>query len=619
MRIKPVTRLFAGILTLILLFRSMSGVAAQTDDVLWDAWATMDVARIGDDNSGSTATMTDDVQTPDGASTLRVTPSGSADETKIAIPLTSADIQPFTTYSHIEIDVYLPAENALAPNRFFMGMADVTDGFSWVAGVFSETQVQSGWNRVVYPLHPAMREPIANADYMLFLSFFYEDTSGKQALTEPFFLGAAYLTQPIGGNTMAATEASYQAQVDTLLRMDDAALLDAVARETFDYFWNEANPDNGLIRDRSTPTSAASIAAVGFGLTAIPIGIDRGWINREQGYERVRTTLETFLNGGVEGVHGFFFHFVDMNTGRRAWNSELSSIDTTLLVAGALAAGEYFEGTEVAEMAQRLYENVEWDWMQTRKNALSMGWTPEEGFIDALWDHFDESIILYALAIGSPTHPVSAETWTAWERPVNTTGEYIYLPGEPLFVYQYPLAWLDLRNREDAFANYFNNTVRACERNRQFSIDNADRYTTYQNGVWGLSASDGPNGYRAYGAWSNNHDGTIAPYASVSCLPFTPQAALESTRAMLQQYGSRVWREYGFVSAINADANWYSKDHIGIDQGDILLMIANYQDGFVWNLFAINENIQHALDLMGFVESRGDYAVTPDYLAQVKR
>jgi hypothetical protein len=197
---------------------------------------------------------------------------------------------------------------------------------------------------------------------------------------------------------------------------------------------------------------------------------------------------------------------------------------------------------------------------------------------------------------------------------VNLQGEYIYLLAEPLFIYQYPLAYLDLRGQEDAFANYFNNTLRACERNRQFAADNEATFTTYAGGIWGISASDGPSGYRAYGATGGNHDGTIAPYASIACLPFMPEASVEAMRAMLTKYGTKVWGEYGFVSAINEDRDWYSAEHIGIDQGDILLMITNYQDGLVWDLFMQNEHVQPALASVGFVESTGDYAVTPAYL-----
>jgi hypothetical protein len=417
---------------------------------------------------------------------------------------------------------------------------------------------------------------------------------------------------------MAQTDNRYTQEVDALLAMDDEAFVDAVARDTFDYFWYEADDQTGLVKDRSTPDSVASIAATGFGLAALPVAIDRGWITEEMGYERARLTLDTFVNGGVQGEHGFFYHFVDKDTGERVWESELSSIDTALLIAGALVVGQYFEGTDVQTLANQLYEQVEWDWMLDGGDVPRMGWRPESGFLDYSWDHFDESLILYVLAIGSPTHPIPASSWELWDRPVNVSGEYIYLPGEPLFVYQYPLAFLNLYDVEDRYANYWNNTVRACERNRQFTLDHSDEYLTYQHGVWGLSASDGPFGYRAYGAAEGNHDGTIAPYASVACLPFTPQIALEGMRALLTEYDARVWHEYGFVSAINEDENWYSRDHLGIDAGDSLLMVANAQDGFVWDLFMQNPHIQSALAAMGFVESTGDYAVTPAYLSEVR-
>lgn len=596
-----------------------AGVALPAE-VAWAAWNDKDIAVLGDDNSGSTFALSEDVLTPGGAAAVQVMPGGEAEETKIAFPLSAADLADWAHYTQVELDVYLPEENALNPNRFFMGMADVTGEWTWVGGMFGgATELLPGWNRIAYvPLDP-MRQPAADGSYELFLSFFSEDADGKTPLTEPFYVGGAYLTSP---ETPAAAgeyspEGVYQREVDLLLSFDDVALLDAVAHETFDFFWYEANPANGLIKDRSTPDSPSSIAAVGFGLAAIPVGVDRGWITYDQGYERALTTLQTFANGGVQGDRGFFYHFIDMETGERVWSSELSSIDTALFIAGALTAGEYFADTDVAALAGQLYEQVDWQWMMSNGNMVSMGWKPDIGFLSAFWDHFDESLLLYALAIGSPAHPVPAEAWDNWDRPVNTSGEYIYLTGDPLFVYQYPLAFLDLRDREDAYANYVNNAIRACERNRQFAINNADAFATYQNGVWGISASDGPRGYKAYGA-GGPHDGTVAPYASVSCLPFTPEIAFESMRAMLEQYGTKVWGEYGFVSAINAEEDWYSVEHIGIDQGDILLMISNYQDGFVWDLFMQNEHIQNALAAMGFVEQASDYAVTPAYLEQVK-
>jgi hypothetical protein len=588
---------------------------AQSDKISWVAWETLDISTISDDHSGSSVVKSSNVKTPDDNPTLMITPNGISEETKIAVPFTGEDLADWAYYTQLELQVYLPTDNADNPNKFFMGMADVTDsGFTWIAGVFSDTMAQTGWSKIAYPIHPAMGNLTADHNYNLYFSF-YLDNGNKIPLTEPFYLGTVHLGAP---SADANADDTYGQEVTLLLGMDDRAFVDTVARETFDYFWLETDLNTGLIKDRSTPDSPASIAAVGFGLAAIPFGVDQGWITYDEGYQRVLTTLQRFANDGVEGEHGFFYHFVNRKTGERVWSSELSSIDTTLLIAGALVAGQYFQGTEVQTLANQLYSNVEWDWMLGGGKMPKMGWLPDSGFLNYAWDHFDESLLLYVLAIGSPTHPISAETWDRWRRPVNTSGGYIYLPGEPLFVYQYPQAFLDLQGMEDYYANYWNNTVLACERNHQFAVHNAGKYTTFQNGVWGLSASDGPLGYRAYGAASNNTDGTVAPYAAVSCLPFTPDLSLAGMRAILTEYGTLTWREYGFVSAINEDQNWYSRDHIGIDQGDILLMIANYETSFTWNLFMANPSVQNGLAAMGFVESSGDYAVTPAYMAEFK-
>lgn len=600
--------------------------APALESMTWAAWDAKNPGMLGDDNTDSDFAQSADVLTPSGAQALQVIPSGTTDETKLSFPVSGNNLQAWGTYGQVELELYLPPENAVNPNRVFLGLAEITGEWTWAGGLFGEVQGDSEWVRVVFVLDPVMRRINADGAYLMYLSFFNADENdNKVVLTEPFYLGSITLSPapepeaaaPEGEGAATTADTVYEREVELLLSLDDVGLLDAVAHETFDYFWYEANPENGLIKDRSTPDSASSIAAVGFGLAAIPIGVDRGWITYEQGYERALTTLTTFAEGGVQGEHGFFYHFVDMETGERVWSSEVSSIDSALFIAGALTAGQYFEGTEVEALAQQLYEAMDWQWMMSNTNMVSMGWKPDIGFLSATWDHFDESMLLYVLAIGSPTHPVPPETWDRWERPVNTQEGYIYLPAEPLFVYQYPLAFLDLEGMEDAYANYFNNTRMACERNQAFSESNADTFATYQNGVWGISASDGPRGYRAYGANGGNHDGTVAPYASIACLPFTPQAALDGMRAMLAEYGSKVWREYGFVSAINAAEDWYSVEHIGIDQGDILLMIANYQDGFVWDLFSQIDAVQRALDAMGFVESAGDYAVTPAYLEQV--
>ncbi len=603
---------FVAILTAL----ALAGAEAPAGGTLWEAWEAKDIGAIGDDNSGSSFALSDEVMTPAGRPVLQVTPSGEALETKLALDFSGEGMMAWAG-GDLLLEVYLPPENDLSPTHFFLGLADVTGEWQWVDGVFSETAAQPGWNRVRFPLSATMRRLEPENRYTLFMSFFYaDDNENKTALETPFYLGSAFLAEREEADAAAAErDPAFDEEAAALLRLDDEALLEEVARRTFDFFWLEANPENGLVKDRSTPDAPSSIAAVGFALAAIPVAVERGWISRDEGYERALTTLNTFAEGGVEGERGFFFHFVAMETGERVWTSELSSIDTALFIAGALTVGEYFNDTEVEELAHQLYRAIDWQWMMAEGDTVSMGWMPESGFLDARWSNFDEGLLLYVLGIGSPTHPLPPESWDAVMRPVRDGT--IYLPAETLFVYQYPLVWLDLSDKEDRYANYFNNAARACERNREFAIEHQGEFASYREDVWGLSASDGPFGYKAYGAAPSNHDGTVAPYAPIACLPFTPGIALGAVRRMLREYGSLVWGRYGFVSAINEDETWYSTEYIGIDQGDILLMIENYRSGLVWELFMQNEHVQRALGLIGFEEREADYAVTPSYAAEL--
>ena len=600
---------------------------AEPEEIVWQAWQDKDVTALTNDNTGATFALDKSVQTPAGNPSVKVTPSGDAAETKVAFTAVGSEFTPWNTHKALELEVYVPEGNTLPPTDFFLGLADTSTDFVWVDGLFSESVVKPGWNRVRIDLSNKMRLLEADKTYtMYFSSIAKNDQDANVALTESFNLGDAYL---VGVAAAAKPEANKEpdpivdGEVDKLLTLTDDALLEEISKRTFNYFWEQANPDNGLIKDRSTDDSASSIAAVGFGLSGIPVAIERGWITKDEGYARTLTTLKTFANGGVEGNRGFYYHFVNMADGHRSGGSELSSIDTALFIAGAVTVEEYFPGTEVATLADRLYRAVDWAWMQGGDGGLvRMGWSPENGFLDARWGAgFDEGLILYVLAIGSPTHPVPTALWDEIARPVRKDfqgRDYIYIAAEPLFIYQYPLAWLDLRDQEDYYANYPNNTARACARNATFSEALAGDYKTYQNGVWGLSASDGPTGYKAYGAAEGNHDGTVAPYASIACLPFTEDLAWGSLRAMLGQYKSLVWGDYGFVSAINEDELWYSYDYIGIDQGDILLNIENYRTAQVWNLFAKNAQVQSALTKVGFVPKQADYAVTPAYLQDVR-
>lgn len=302
-----------------------------------------------------------------------------------------------------------------------------------------------------------------------------------------------------------------------------------------------------------------------------------------------------------------------MSNGRRFGDCEISPIDTTLFLAGALTAGRYFAGTEVEELADELYKAADWQWMMNEGDTLSMGWKPEIGFLSARWNSFNEGILAHVLAIGSPTYPIPVSSWDCIFRPVNEN--YISLPQETLFVYQYPAAWINFRGKEDRYANYFNNAATATRINRLFAVLRRFTYSTYDMNIWGLSACDGPAGYKAYGASEGNHDGTIAPYASIASMPFTPELSVAAIRAMLEREGGLIWGRYGFVSGFNADQDWYSNQHVGIDQGITVLMLENHRSQLVWDLFMTHPSIVHAMDEIGFVTSDAEYAVTPQYLA----
>jgi len=375
----------------------------------------------------------------------------------------------------------------------------------------------------------------------------------------------------------------------------DEAFLDKLERDTFSYFWYEANPSNGLIRDSTSPGSPCSIAAVGFGLVSICIAEKRGWIERKNAYNRILTTLKTFYND-LQHEHGFFYHFVDMNTGRRVWNSEISSIDTALFLAGALFCGEYFKGTKIDQLAGQLYERVDWVWMLNGKDTLCMGWKPESGFLPYYWNSYNELIILYALAIGSLTHPIPQSCWKAWARPIGAYDRYalIYSYTGSLHTYQYSHAWIDFRRLWDGDINYWENSIGAVKANRQFCIDNKGNFSTYEEDCWGLTACLGPDGYKAYGAKPGLalHDGTVSPSAAGGSIPFDRENTIRALRFIYDRYGDKLYGKYGFKDAFNLTRNWWAVDYLGIDEGIIILMIENARSGMVWEYFMRNEAIK---------------------------
>jgi len=402
---------------------------------------------------------------------------------------------------------------------------------------------------------------------------------------------------------------------------DDDEFLEYVQQTSFDYFWYLANPGNGLIPDRSTTTSPCSIAAVGFGLTAIGIGIDHGWISRSQGVARVLTTLNTFLNGpqgsgtsGTIGYKGWFYHFLDMNTAVRSSGSELSSIDTVLLLAGILYAKQYFDGTnpdetDIRTMADAIFSRVDWNWMAQGTNVVSMGWFPPGSFIANNWIGYNEGMLLYLLGLGAATNPLPASSWNRWTSGYTWATNYgqAYVAFPPLFGHQYSHCWVDFRHVADAYMNgrnstYFQNSRRATLAQRAYCIANPLGRVGYGANVWGITACDGPAGYSARGAPpAENDDGTIAPTAAGGSIAFAPEVCLPALRHFYNQFRFRIWTAYGFRDAFNLGHQWYASDELGIDQGPIVVMIENYRSQRVWQLFMRNEEVQRGLQRAGFV------------------
>lgn len=368
----------------------------------------------------------------------------------------------------------------------------------------------------------------------------------------------------------------------------DEQFLEKLEYDSINYFIRESNPSNGLIRDSSRPGSPCSVAAVGFGLTAICIGESRGWVKKDDAYNIVLKTLKTFRDK-VPNEKGFFYHFLDMRTGQRVWNSEVSSIDTALFLAGALFAGEYFKGTEIENIAKTLYERVDWPWMLNDRKILCMGWKPEQGFLWYYWDSYSEAMILYALAIGSPTHPIPPECWFEWKRPVDSYKDYrvVYCSTGSIFTYQYSHAWIDFQKLYEDDINYYNNSVNAVKANREFCIDNSLSHKAYSEDSWGLSACLGPDGYKGYGAKPGGgfNDGTIPPCGMAGSLPFDPLASIKGLKNLYAKHKNFLYGKYGFKDAFNMDKNWWAEEYLGIDVGISVLMIENYRSGLVWSKF----------------------------------
>jgi hypothetical protein len=420
----------------------------------------------------------------------------------------------------------------------------------------------------------------------------------RRSVLRTMALGAGCAVAPAG-------RAAFVGQ-DSRFTRGDEAFLDELIRQGCLYFYEQASPTTGQVLDRARNDGngardsrrMASIAATGFGLTALCIADHRGYIPHDKVVERVLTTLAWHLDR-MPQVQGFFFHFTDVESGRRWRDSELSSIDTALLLCGVLTTRAYFADERIRSLAQQIYERVDWSWMLNGGNTFAMGWNPRSGFFKARWNHYCELMMIYLLAIGSPTHPVPPEIWKNFSRPqVHYDGLTFISGNDPIFTHQYSQAWFDFRHKHDAYADYFANSVVATRAHRAFCLS-MPRW--YNRDLWGITASDSRRGYIAWGSLDSRSqlDGSVVPSAAAGSLPFLPAQCLDVLRFMRARY-SQAWGRYGFVDAFNPAARWYNPDVLGIDLGIGVIMAENLRSELVWQTFMRNAEADRAMQLAGF-------------------
>ncbi|TKR53295.1 hypothetical protein D7I39_21695 [Allopusillimonas ginsengisoli] len=415
--------------------------------------------------------------------------------------------------------------------------------------------------------------------------------------------------------------------------------LDALQRHAFEYFLHQTNPVNGLVADKSQPGAPASIAAVGFALACYPVGIERGWITRADAIKRILAVLRFFRHSthdattNATGYKGFYYHFLDMRTGRRSGRCELSTVDTGFLLAGMLAAACFLDQDdeqehEIRDLTELLYSRVDWQWACNDRASLTHGWKPESGFLAYRWQGYDEALLLYVLGLGSPTHPLPVESYAAWVSTYQwkTVDGYECLYGGPLFIHQYSHCWLDLRGIQDAFMrdkgiDYFENSRRATYAQRAYATRNPMEFEGYGADCWGLTASDGPGpttrriggiertffDYIARGTPYGPDDGTIAPWAVVASLPFAPEIVLPTIRHLQDTY-PQASGKYCFRCSINStystdsDVPWVSNYHFGINLGPVVIMCENFRSDLVWRLMRACPHIVTGLRRAGFTQ-----------------
>lgn len=390
-------------------------------------------------------------------------------------------------------------------------------------------------------------------------------------------------------------------------------ILEKEQRKCFDFFWNEVSLQEesfGLIRDNTKSQKMCSIASIGFGLPAIVVGIERGYITKEQGEERVRRTLCT-MKEKTERVHGFYYHFLDMDTAKRFGKCEVSIIDTAIFLMGALVAGEYFGG-EIAKLAEEIYTDVDWVWYHNPKNnQFYMGYNETQNGHFGAWDHYAEQFMVYFLSVAAPKYPVNPSVFYDCPQYCNNykdSGLIFHSHGGGLFVYQFSHAFIDFRNKKDRRGiDWFENSVRASKANRSYCIDNPLGLKTYGENAWGMTACETPTGYSgsmgALPCFGNKQifpDGTIPPCGAIGSIVFTPEESIAAMK--FYEQNDKLWGKYGFVDAYNLDVSpeWYSDMVIGIDKGISILMIENYRSELIWKLVGQNKYIQKAFELLEF-------------------
>jgi hypothetical protein len=419
------------------------------------------------------------------------------------------------------------------------------------------------------------------------------------------------------------------------------AELEKLQRETFGYFLHETNPANGLVIDKTASDWPSSIAATGLALACYPVSVERGFMSRASAVERTLATLRFFWNSpqGPEpdatGYKGFYYHFLDMQTGRRAWQCELSTVDTAFLLAGALTAAVYFDGAspdeqEIRTLADALYRRADWQWAQDGGATVTHGWKPESGFLKYRWEGYDEALLLYTLGLGSPTYPLPEESYAAWASTYRWEqyGGQEYLYAGPLFTHQLSHVWIDFRGIQDAFMrdkgiDYFENSRRATYAQQQYAINNPLGFKDYAHCCWGITASEGPgpgtlkvNGvdrqlfdYVGRGVPYGPDDGTLAPWALVASLPFAPEIVLPALHHCIHQAKMTKFNSYGFKASFNPSHPgnsgnpygwWVSPWHYGLNQGPIILMIENHRTGLLWHLMRKCPYIAKGLRRAGF-------------------